>query len=331
MGEGTSQTTVLITGASGFVGGYLRNALLDDGLDVVSLTRAGSPAPIRGRARAVDYADPESLERVVAEERPDVIYHVAGVTKGVTLEDFRRGNVMPTENLLAATERAHPGLSRFVHISSLTAYGPSDPDAPVEEHHERRPVEHYGQSKLEAELAVEAVGDRLPWTIIRPPAVYGPGDVDNFELFRLAERRLNVFYGNRDSIFSSIHVDDLAAGIRKAAASEQSIGRGYFLCDGRPTTWGDFQARILEACGKRALTLYLPQLSLDISAFFGELMTRLDGKPRLFNRQKATMGKQSAWTCRSERARKDFDYAPRVQLEQGIAETLGWYRENGWL
>jgi nucleoside-diphosphate-sugar epimerase len=331
MSEPNRPGVALVTGASGFIGGHLRDSLLDSGYDVVALTRPGSPRPTRGRAAAVDYAQPESLERVLTAERPELVFHVAGATKGVRYEDFERANVMPTKNLLDALLKTHPGVRRFVHISSLTAYGPSTPEAPREEHHERKPIEHYGKSKLEAELVVEAVGAALPWTIIRPPAVYGPGDVDNFELFRWAARRVNLFYGNRHRHLSAVYVDDLVRGIREAAVHEATRGKGYFLCDGQPLTWEQYQQVIVDATGKRAMLLDLPEVFLDLAAVFGELATRLDQKPRLFNRQKALLGKQIAWTCVHNRARQDFDYRPRVDLKEGVERTFAWYREHGWV
>jgi len=304
----------------------LRDSLLADGYDVVALTRPGSPQPKKGRAIGVDYADPASVEQAIAQERPELIFHVAGATKGVSYDDFRLGNVTPTQSLLDAVRQKHLGLQRFVHISSLTAYGPSTPEAPTE----GKPVEHYGKSKLEAELAVETASD-VPWTIIRPPGVYGPADVDNFELFRLASQGLNVFYGNRTKLFSAVYVDDLVRGIREAAVHPSTIGKGYFLTDGQPHTWDHYQARIVAATGKRALRLNLPSFTTDIAAAFGELATRIDKKPRLFNRQKVIMGKQVAWTCTHDRAQADFGYAPRVPLDDGIARTLEWYRKERWI
>lgn len=321
----------LITGASGFIGQHLRDSLLADGYDVVALTRAGSPAPKRGRAAAVDYAEPETLERVMREERPELVFHVAGATKGVSYADFQRGNVMPTQNLLDAVRKHDPGIKRFVHVSSLTAYGPSTLEQPMQEHHERKPIEHYGKSKLESELVVEAAGDSLPWTIIRPCAVYGEGDVDNFELFKLAARGLNLFWGNREGQMSFVHVDDVVRGIRMAAEHVAARGKGYFVCDGRPVTWHHYQGHIVRATGKRALDLNLPSFSLDVAAFFGELATKLDNKPRLLNRQKALLGKQMAWTCRHDNARTDFGYKPEVELEDGVQRTLEWYRAQRWL
>jgi nucleoside-diphosphate-sugar epimerase len=320
----------LITGASGFIGSHLRDALLAQGHDVVALTRPGSPEPKRGRAAAVDYDKPESLERVIAAERPEFVFHLAGATKGVTYADFKRANVMPTQNLLDAVRKHHPGLKRFVHVSSLSAYGPSGDDTPVREHDERKPIEFYGKSKLEAELVVEAAGDSVPWTIIRPPSVYGPNDVDFLELFRLAGRGLNVFYGNRDRPMSFVYVEDLVAGTLAAARSDATRSKGYFLCDGVALTWGQFQAHVVSAVGKRVLELNLPEFSLDLAGVFGEFATKLDKKPRLLNRQKAMLAKQ-AWMCTHAQARSDFGYAPSVTVEDGIPRTHAWYRDQKWL
>lgn len=331
MAEDSKPGVALITGASGFVGGRLRDALLDDGYDVVALTRPGSPEPKRGRAAPVDYHDPATLERVIERERPEYVFHVAGVTKGVHYDEYHRGNVTPTANLLDAVRRVHPGVGRFVHISSLTAYGPSQPDAPKREHDPRQPIEHYGTSKLRAEETVEAAGGDVAWTMIRPCAVYGPRDVDHYELFKLAHRRLNVFYGNRETMMSFVYIDDLVQAIRQAAAHPNTRGKGYFICDGSPVTWDQFQSDIVQASGRRAMDLNLPGFLLDVSAWAGELMTRVDGKPRLFNRQKAKLGKQVAWTCRHDAAREDFGYRPATPLADGIAQTMDWYRREGWL
>jgi nucleoside-diphosphate-sugar epimerase len=120
-------------------------------------------------------------------------------------------------------------------------------------------------------------------------------------------------------------------GIRQAAVHANAIGKGYFLTDGQPYTWEQYQARIVAATGKRALLLSLPELTTDIAAAFGELATSFDKKPRLFNRQKVIMGKQLAWTCTHDSAQADFGYAPRVGLDEGIARTFEWYRKERWL
>jgi UDP-glucose 4-epimerase len=321
----------LVTGASGFIGGRLRDGLLDAGADVVAIRRNSSPEPKRGRSVVADYADIPGLTRVMGEEKPDLVFHVAGATKGVTYDDFRRANVMPTDHLIKALKDGHPEVSRFVLVSSLTSFGPSAPGKPHTEGASRAPIEHYGASKLEAERLVEAVDDGLRWTIMRPSGVYGPGDVDYFNLFREIEKGRNVFFGNRDRWFSAVYVDDCVRAIVDCTQTDETLSRGYFICDGQPVTWGQFQGAIAEASGRRVRTLNLPEFLVGLAAIGGELATSMDGKPRLFNRQKAKMGAQAAWTCTHDAARADFGYQPLVPLEEGIARTLTWYREQGWV
>jgi nucleoside-diphosphate-sugar epimerase len=319
----------LITGASGFIGGNLRDSLLDAGADVIAIRRESSKQPSRGRSVAAEYDDLAKLEEIMASEKPDWVFHVAGATKGVSYEDFQRANVMPTRNLLRALEKVHPGVKRFVLVSSLTSYGPSTPNKPLRESAPRKPIEFYGQSKLEAEEIVEA--SKIPYTILRPSGVYGPGDVDYFNLFREVENGRNVFFGNEKRWFSAIYVDDCVRAIVEAALSDRAIGKGYFLCDGRPLTWGDFQDAIVRASGRKVRTLRLPEFLVGVAAIGGELATKMDKKPRLFNRQKAKLGAQEAWTCSHESAREDFGYVPEVPLEEGVKRSIAWYREKKWM
>lgn len=319
---------VLITGASGFIGRRLRDALLDQGVDVVALRRASSPEPKKGRSAPIDYADVESLVAVFEAERPTHVFHVAGATKGVTYDDFAQANVMPTVNLLEAARRVG-GLQRFVLVSSLAAWGPSSPDTPHTEMDEPRPVEFYGRSKLEAERALEASG--VPFTIVRPGGVYGPGDVDYFELFKTAAKGFNFYFGNRQRWMSVIYVDDLVRMILDAAVSTASVNRGYFAADGEPVTWQAFQQKVVDAADRKVWDVDVPEVFVGLAAWGGELMSRIDGKPRLANRQKATMGKQVAWTGAIEAARKDLGFEPAVLQEEGVRRTMSWYRDNAWI
>jgi nucleoside-diphosphate-sugar epimerase len=320
----------LVTGASGFIGGRLRERLLRTGTDVVALRRPRSPEPTEGRSAVVEYGNLERLAEVMAEEKPQYIFHVAGTTKGVTLQDFRLGNVMPTENLLEATKRAGVELKRFVYLSSLTSYGPTSPDRPLTEDMPRTPIEHYGRSKLEAEEAVEKSG--IAYTIVRPGGVYGPGDVDYFEYFKQVEKGLTVYFGNRQRWFSAVYVDDLIDAMLGVATNDGARDKGYFICDGAPVTWQQFQTKLIELSGKpKVRELDLPEFLVPIAAVGGELLTTIDRKPRLFNRQKAKMGKQQAWICTHEAAKRDFGYAPAFDLKAGILETFEWYRREGWL
>lgn len=322
---------VVLTGASGFIGGRLRERLLADGADVISIRRKGSPPSKTGRSVELDYEDLASLERFFADERPRYVLHVAGATKGVSYEDFRKANVMPTENLLKAVVSSHPSLERFTLVSSLAAFGPSAAGQALDETAPRSPVEFYGKSKLEAEQVLERHGASVKWTILRPGGVYGPGDVDYFNLFREVSRGRNVFFGNRDKWQSVIFVDDLIDVILLATQKEEAIGKGYLISDDQHLTWGDFQGHLVELSGRKAFTLNLPAFVVDIAAFFGELLSKIDGKPRLLNRQKAIMGAQVAWLCTSAAAQRDLGFSAKVNVRDGIERTFAWYRKNGWL
>ncbi|MDH4282333.1 MAG: NAD(P)-dependent oxidoreductase [Myxococcales bacterium] len=321
---------VLITGASGFIGTRLREKLLSLGSDVVAIRRPGSPTAKAGRSAEADYASMSDLEGVIAAEKPDYVLHVAGVTKGSSYEDFRVGNVMPTRNLLTALHKEHPETKRFVLVSSLAAYGPSATTAPHREQDPPRPIEHYGQSKLEAERVVQDESGQMPWTIVRPSGVYGPGDVDYFNLFKSVMRGWNAFFGNRERIMSVIYVDDCVRGILEAAKHEHSIRKGYFLTSAEQVTWEQFQSEIVRVVGRRVRTVDLPELLVSVAAVGGEIASKIDKKPRLLNLQKARMGAQQAWTCVGDAARSDFGFTTEIDLAEGIRRTHEWYSDNDW-
>ena len=330
MGEPILPGTVLITGASGFIGSRLRSQLLRTGSDVVAIRRKGSPEASSGRSVVADYSDVESLRAVLHDERPDYVLHVAGVTKGRTYADFQYGNVMPTRNLLQAAKGGHPGLKRFVLVSSLAACGPSAPDAPLREQDSPQPIEFYGRSKLEAEQVLHDEAGGLPWTIARPAGVYGPGDVDYFNLFQSAMRGWNVYFGNRNRWMSIIYVDDCVRGIIEAAQSENATNKAYFLSGDEPVTWERFQSEVVKAVPRNVRTLDLPESLVAIAAFFGELATRIDKKPRLLNRQKVIMGAQEAWTCDPAAAQGDFGFETQVPIADGVRQTHDWYADQAW-
>jgi UDP-glucose 4-epimerase len=321
---------VLITGASGFIGSRLRDELLASGSDVVAIRRPGSPPSKAGRSVEADYASVPDLERIISAERPDYVLHVAGVTKGISYEDFRLGNVMPTRNLLTAVRQKHPDAKRFVLVSSLASYGPSATSAPHREEDPPTPIEHYGQSKLEAERVVEEESAGVPWTIVRPSGVYGPGDVDYFNLFKSAMRGWNVYFGNRGRCISMIYVDDCVRGVVLAAQHENSVGKGYFLTSDNQVNWEQFQSEVVRVVDRSVRTVDLPEQLVTIAAFGVELVSRIDKNPRLLNLQQAKMGAQQAWTCVGDAARRDFGFTTEVDLAEGARRTHEWYVANDW-
>jgi nucleoside-diphosphate-sugar epimerase len=276
-----------------------------------------------------DFDDPGSLEKAVT--GVDYVYHVAGVTKAKTAEEYFRGNHLATANILAATEAVNPKLRRFVHVSSQTVVGPSGGGIPVDESTPLHPITTYGRSKMEAEKECLKYAGRLPITIARPPAVYGQRDTDVFEFFNTMKKGLQPMVGFGDKYVSLIHVTDLVRGIIMAGEHQAAIGQTYFISSSRFYNWkevGDITARIM---GKRALRIRIPEWGVYAVAAVAELAGLFSKKPTLLNFEKARDMVQDAWTCDASKARRDVGFEQQIQLEEGIRETVAWYKQEGWL
>lgn len=324
---------ILITGATGFIGSHLTEELVRRGHAVRCLIRPTSNLvwiqhlPIE-RAHG-DFDDDVSLQKAVADV--DIVFHAAGVTKARTKDEYFTGNYTPTKNLLLAALKSDPTLKRFVHISSQAAIGPSIDGKPVNEQTPFHPVTTYGISKMEAEKECLRLMDRLPITIVRPPAVYGPRDKDIFEFFNAMNRGLQPMIGFTTKTVSLIHVFDLVAGIVLAAEQPKAVGETYFVSSERHYTWkevGQLTARIM---GKRVLRVKVPEIGVYMVAGFSELFSMVSRRPVLLNWEKARDIVQSAWTCSVEKAKRELGFRESLTLERGIQNTVQWYRAQGWL
>lgn len=325
----------VVTGSSGFIGSRLVARLAASGWRVRCLVRAASPprdAPPDERVErhVVDFGDAAALRASPALEDAEVVFHLAGVTKARTLEEFRAGNVAPVATLLRALA-TRSALRRVVIVSSQAAAGPARSlDAPVTEADEARPVEAYGRSKLEAEAEARRWADRLPITIVRPCSVYGPGDADFLALFRMAASGLLLFPGTRDKHLSLLHVDDVVAGLLVAGVTAVTSGEVFFLA-GDALRWRDLGEQMAAAIGRRALALDVPAPLVRAAVPFGEAYARLTGRPTLLNRHKVALAGPPYWVCSGERAARVLGFTPRRALPHGLRTTYSWYQRKGWL
>ena len=220
--------------------------------------------------------------------------------------------------------------SRFVLVSSLAAVGAPTSDAPLCEDTPPRPLTPYGKSKRLAEEIAAAWSGRLPITIVRPPAVYGPRDRETLAAFQIIARGLSPV-PTRDQRISLVHVRDLVAGIVLAAESPAGVGRTYLLAGAEDVTLAGLSRGIAAALGRRPLTLALPPASFALA---GELNCRVAnalGRSAIFDRNKGVELAQRHWVCDSARARSEIGYAPKIPLAEGLRETADWYRQAGWL
>jgi len=327
----------VVTGSSGFIGSHLVAALLARGATVRALLREGSAADaldVRVQRSVVDLLDSRSVREAAAWEGATHVFHLGGVTKRRTLAQFRHGNVVPTANVLAAAAaRAGQTPPRVVVVSSQAAAGPaSAPDHPVREDDPPRPIEGYGQSKLEAEQATRLYEGTLPITIVRPAAVYGPRDRDFLRVFRLATRAVALHAVPRDHAFSIVHVADTVTALLLAAEEPAAVGRTYFVANEEPTTWRDLYAAVAHVAeATPALELQVPLPALALAGLAGDAVSALTGWHSLANRHKTRLARPRWWLCDAARARAELGWRESRTLQEGLRETYLWYLQAGWM
>lgn len=297
-----------ITGGTGFVGAHLIDAALAAGHPVKALTRREQPVRDGVEWIAGDLSSRDALEQLVRDS--ESVIHVAGVINAPTAEGFEQGNVAGTLAMLAAATAG--GIHRFVDVSSLAAREPK--------------LSLYGASKCKAEELVMSSG--LDWVIVRPPAVYGPGDRETLELFRMA--KLGVMLMPPKGRVSVIHADDLAR-LLLALASPLAPSRCLIEPDdGKPGGWShrEFAQALASAVGTRAAVISSPGILLRLAARADQL---LRGEKAKLTTDRAAYFSHRNWVVEPKRAAPVELWQPEIDTTQGLADTAAWYRENGWL
>ncbi|NOY40024.1 MAG: NAD-dependent epimerase/dehydratase family protein [Nitrospirae bacterium] len=331
---------VLVTGATGFIGSHLVEALAGRGYSVKCLVRSSSnlrwietllsPSKITNFPGASsvelfygDCQDKSCLQGAVKD--CDYVFHLAGVTKTAEEDDFFAVNVKGTENIVNALIGSGSRLKRFIFLSSLAAVGPSINGTPVTESTEPHPVSFYGKSKLEAEGVVCNAMDKIPVTIIRPPAVYGPRDRDFHMLFKMIKRGIFPYWGK--TIYSLVYVDDLINGILFSTTNEIATGKLYFISDSNAYTNEDIALEISRTFGRSFIKLRIPKAVMPLFAGISERFS----KGGIINRDKIRELDHPYWLCDSTLATQELGYKSTVTLKEGMKWTADWYRINRWL
>ncbi|WP_420146197.1 NAD-dependent epimerase/dehydratase family protein [Sphingobium sp.] len=298
-----------MTGATGFVGAEVLEQALADGLRINALTRRAQPPRAKLKWVPGSLDDAAALDTLVRDA--DAVIHIAGVVNAPDREGFEAGNARGTMAVVDAMRRR--GIRRLVHVSSLAAREPGLSD--------------YGWSKELAEKHVKASG--LDWTIVRPPAIYGPGDKEMLELFRMAKRGVMMLPpGGRLSV---IHVRDLAALLLALTSErENSLTRIYEVDDGTPDGWDhkDFGQAIGQAVGKSVRTFATPQWLLSMAARTDRLVR---GKHAKLTPDRVDYFCHPDWVVEKRRQPPKRLWLPQVKTLDGLRETVEAYREKGWL
>jgi nucleoside-diphosphate-sugar epimerase len=319
----------LVTGATGFVGSHLAEALRRRGYDVTALARspAKAEALVHQGVRVVrgDLHDTAALERAVAGQ--DIVYHVAGVVAARDEAGFLSGNRDGTRNILAAAERG--GKPRFVLVSSLAAAGPSARGAPLTGGEAPRPVTAYGRSKLAAEEVVK--DSSLRWSIVRPPIVYGPRDKEILKVFRLARLRIAPVFGHGDQELSAVYASDLAEALVATGESPTTIGGTYTACHPEVFTTAQFGNAVAAVMGRSVTTVRIPPQLGRALLSISEMAARLANQTTVLTSDKANEFFQPAWTGDPGPLTRDSGWRAVYDLGRGLADTYQWYRSSGWL
>jgi dihydroflavonol-4-reductase len=325
---------ISVTGGTGFIGSHLVDRLLSQGHEVRALVRKSSDLRwLEGKPVTLvegDVRDAASLENLL--RGADYIYHIAGVVKARDREEYFDGNVRATENMLDGARRFAPNLRRFLYVSSQTVAGPSPSlDRPVRESDTPRPITTYAESKLAAEDAVRASIDTLPCTIVRPPAMFGPRDTEIFIYFQTISRGLNSMIGFDDKRLSLLHSTDLINGMLLAAEADISLGQMYYISSDEFYSWPQFGAITAGIMGNRTFTVRIPHAVVYSIALFAQMAAAIQKKAATLNLEKARDITQRYWTCDIGKAKAELGYRQTMSVEEGIRDTVEWYRSVGWL
>ena len=303
--------TVALTGATGFIGNRVARQLVANGCKLKALTRATSD---RSRLAGLNIhwvegalEDLGSLRRLV--RGADAVIHCAGAVRGATQVQFDRSNIDGVARLVQAAIEQQP-LPRFLLLSSLAARLPD--------------LSPYAQSKRQGETVLAANAGQMPWAVLRPPSVYGPGEKEMMPLLRWMTRGIAIILGSGKGRFSLLYADDLAEAIHKLLLADDLPKKVFEPHDGHPDgyLWKDVIDAVGQLSGKRVLCLHLPVTGLKIVAKLNLILARLLGYEPLFTPGKLSLLLHPDWVSDDNALTLETGWAPRVSLEEGLRRTL---------
>jgi len=325
-------STVLITGATGFVGAHVVSRLAEHELRIRALVRKTSDVRLLEQAGAElatgSMTDPESLRRAVQDA--SVVVHLAALTSARSTAEYHRVNEEGTRDLVRAAVDADPRPRRFVYLSSLAAAGPSIDGEPVRPGDVPRPLTAYGRSKLGAEIACRQAAGDIEVCILRAPAVYGPGDREMFRFFRMARFGVVPVPAGPSRMLQFVHVGDLAGAIVRAVLAPAAGGL-FHIAEPKAYEAREFAHLVGEAVGRTIGIVTVPASVLKLVASANQAASRLLGRNSVFNRDKADELLAPGWLCETGTARTILGFEAETPLPRGLHETARWYERNRWL
>ena len=320
-----------VTGATGFVGSHLAEALVARGDSVVVLARrpdqhdnlkAMGLTPVSGTLE-----NARALEAALA--GVDIVYHVAGAVSARDEAEFFAVNEGGTRRLLEAVRTVAPTVTRFVYVSSQAAIGPSKPGTPAHEDVEAHPVTPYGRSKHAGELAVR--GSELPWTIVRPSSVYGPRDKEFLRLFKLAKLGIAPVFGAGTQEVSLIHIGDLVTMIIAAGTQEAGLRQVFHAAHAEVVRSREVARAAGTALGRSPVVIPVPAaVATGIVGVIGRVAS-LAGRTTVLSPERLGEFLAPSWLLDVGKADRSLGWRAGTAMQDGMRQTAAWYREHGWL
>lgn len=325
------QSSVFVTGGSGFVGSHLVEALCRQNLRVrVLMRKTSSRACLPGNVDVIegDLHDHGALTNAVA--GVDTVFHLAAATRARSTLEYFHANAEGTRLLVEAMRTAQPRPRRLVYLSSLAAAGPALPGKPVQLTDSPCPITAYGRSKLAGEQFCQQSTHDFDILMLRAPAVYGPRDRDFLLCFAMAMRGVMLVPQGPERSLQFIHVSDLVDALLLAATAPRAAGV-YHIAEPQPYTLGEFAAWLAQAVGRRVRAIRVPPWCMRIAAATSEFGAKTIGRATIFNREKMREILAPGWLCETDAAKRDLGFEGRISLPIGLTSTAAWYREQGWL
>lgn len=326
--------TVLVTGASGFTGAVLVRRLLDAGARVRAIARASSDVSVLAGVPVEWFRGEVYDEATVAKaaEGVEYIFHVAAAYRQAGIEDaeYQRVHVESTK-LLAEAALKSPKFKRFVHVSTVGVHGHIE-SPPANEQSPFNPGDQYQRTKLEAEQWLHdfARARALPYAVIRPAAIYGPGDRRLFKIFKLASRPFFPVLGFGKCFYHLIHVEDLVSALILAAVHPAAQGQAFICGNCEPVRLVEMARWVAAELGSGFTVVRLPAWPFFLLGGLCELVCKPLGlEPPIYRRRVAFFTKDRAFD--TSKIRNLLGFSEKLSNREGVVATTRWYVEQGWL
>ncbi len=333
--------SILITGAGGFIGGFLVEEALRRGYDTWAAVRSTTSREYLKDERIhfieLDYTDQDRLEETLRDYmgewgRWDYVVHNLGVTKSTNYLDFEQVNYGYLKALADAMRVTNMTPDVFLLMSSLSVMGPGDEQnyQPIKSNDVPLPNTYYGVSKLKAETYLQTL-EGFPFTIFRCTGVYGPRERDYYLMIKSIRRGFDFSVGFKKQMLTFIYVKDLADAVMDAL-DKGPLHRAYFISENQGYTQQEFRKIVCDELGKKfVIPVTCPLWVVKRVCAIAEWIGKVTLKASTLNRDKYKILKQRNWLCDTSDARRDFGFNPQYSLREGIREAIAWYRQAGWL